>query len=214
MGLPGKLAFRLMFAIAVAFSANFACALPFTFSGSLNDPGNANLFGSDLGAPSFDESVQPIANNVAIYTFNLSAPLALSFASYGYAAGGIDPYFTLFLGTGSGATFLASNYDNAFLGSGGDFTLIVSLAAGDYTVAIGAFANMSFAENLGTGTLGDGFVQLGFGDLGNFGYRLVADAATSPPLPEPPTPALLAAAGLAMVWLRRPRRELAHSAYR
>ena len=30
-----------------------------------------------------------------------------------------------------------------------------------YRIALGAFANMSFAENLGSGVLGDGFVGLG-----------------------------------------------------
>ena len=29
------------------------------------------------------------------------------------------------------------------------------LTSGLYTIALGAFANMSFAENLGTGTLGN-----------------------------------------------------------
>ncbi|MBZ5636828.1 MAG: DVUA0089 family protein [Acidobacteriia bacterium] len=32
-----------------------------------------------------------------------------------------------------------------------------TLAAGDYRIAISAFENLSFAENLGSGTLADGF---------------------------------------------------------
>ncbi len=120
MSVLGNLTASLL--VAIALGASSAYALPITFSGSLDDSANPNLFGSDLGIPSFDDSVEPIANNVAIYTFNLSTPQTVSFTSYGYADGGIDPYFTLFMGIGNGATFLASNFDNAFLGSGGDFT--------------------------------------------------------------------------------------------
>ena len=37
----------------------------------------------------------------------------------------------------------------------------VTLTSGLYTIALGAFANMSFAENLGTGTFGNRFIGLG-----------------------------------------------------
>jgi hypothetical protein len=194
---------RLSLILLLLAFASCASAFPITFSGSIADPGNANLFGSDLGAPSFDDS----SNNVAIYTFNVPTLQAISFTSDGYADGGFDPYFSLFSGSGTVATFLASNFDNAFFGPGGDFVEIVTLPAGDYTVAISVFANMSFAENLGTGTLADGFIGLGFGDLGDGGYRIVAaEASPPPPLPEPPTPALLAGAALAVTFLRRLKR--------
>ncbi|MBL0086632.1 MAG: DVUA0089 family protein [Ideonella sp.] len=76
---------------------------------------------------------------------------SVGFTSTGYSAGGIDPYFTLFRGIYSAtATFVASNYIHA-LALGGDFTQTETLSAGDYTVAIGTFENLSFAENLGSG---------------------------------------------------------------
>jgi hypothetical protein len=50
---------------------------------------------------------------------------------------------------------------------------------------MGAYANLSFAENLGVGSLGDGFIGLGQPDfLGNYYYELevvTPDAAA----PEP-----------------------------
>ena len=66
----------------------------------------------DLGAALFGDDFE-IANNVALHTFSVAAPGSFNFDSNGYDAGGIDPYFTLF-GTGPTATFLASNYDQAF----------------------------------------------------------------------------------------------------
>jgi len=74
----------------------------------------------------------------------------------------------------------------------------VALAAGAYKIALGAFANMSFAENTGAGYLADGFV--GLGDPSSFGdgsYRLVVTSA----VPEPTTWALLAM-GLVMLSAR------------
>jgi hypothetical protein len=142
-----------------------------TVSGYLNDSGNSALVGSDLGSPLFADDFE-IANNVALYFFSVPDEGAVLFVSAGVAAGGMDPYFTLFRGSGSSATFLASNYTQAFT-TGGDFSLSLALAPGNYTVAIGAFANMSIAENHGTGTLGDGFVGLGEPDsLGNYYYEV------------------------------------------
>jgi hypothetical protein len=145
-----------------------------TFGGFLNNPGNTALVGSDLGAPLFGNDFE-IANNVALYVISVPTAGTVNFRSVGFVAGGADPYFTLFRGTGSSATFVGSNYTQAF-STGGEFNLFFALTAGNYTVATGAFANMSFAENLGTGTLGDGFIGLGEPDaLGNYYYELQID---------------------------------------
>ena len=135
------------------------------------------------------------AQDVLVHPFTLSAPGIVTIQSWGYggssgapggvnakgaaiAGGGFDPYVSLFSGTGPTATFLASNDDGACPPGTiadalcGDSTIVTAvLPAGSYTLAVSAFLNMSFAENLGTGTLGDGFIG-----LGSFGTRTNAYA--------------------------------------
>ena len=189
----------LVMVLAATQTAMVARAGTFTLSGSLNDPTNTALVGSDLGAPLFDND-NDIANNVALYTFSLTTAGTVNFLSEGFALGGIDPYFTLFSGTGNAGTFVDSNYFQAFT-TGGDFDLDEALGVGDYTVAMGVFANMSFAENSGSGTLGDGFIGLGEpGSLGDYSYKLQITSA----VPEPSYTALVALGVMALlVRLRR-----------
>jgi hypothetical protein len=186
----------------VAFVATAAQAQTLSFSGRLDDAANVALHSSDLGVASF-ASAEDIANNVALYSFTLAAFGAVTISTSDGAAG-VDPYFTLFLGNDNTATFAASNYDHAFFTSGGDFTLPLTLAAGTYTIALGSFANMSFAENQG-GTLGDGFVRLGEAySVGDGYYRVDVGVASVPSIPEPATIALLAA-GLTAIAVKRRR---------
>jgi len=194
--MPARFLIPVTCALLVASAAD---ATSLTFSGFLDDPANGALRGSDpapsppLFADDFD-----IANNVAVHAFTVPIAGTVSFDSNGFAAGGADPYFTLFSGSGDGATVLGSNYDQAFT-IGGDFLLDFALAAGDYQVAMGVFANMSFAENAGAGTLADGFIGLGEPDyLGSTYYELVVTVPDKPvePVPEPST-LLLLAIGLA-----------------
>jgi hypothetical protein len=190
--------------------AGFACgpahAADVTLSGFLDDPGNAALVWSDLGPALFGDDWE-IANNVALYEFVVPLAGPVSFDSNGVAAGGVDPYFTLFAGSGTGATFLHSNYDQAFC-CGGDFLENIALGAGTYTIAMGAFANMSFAENLGVGSLGDGFVQLGVPEwLGSSYYELAISFEEAPPPVSEPAALLMSLLGLLALRLsrRRPR---------
>ena len=169
-----------------------------TFAGNLGDAGNAALVGSDLGAPGFDDE-NAIANNVALYTFATPAG-TVSIVSSGFAGGGVDPYFTLFSGSGGTATLLDSNYFQA-ISTGGDFTWTGTLAAGTYEIALGSFENLSLAENLGSGTLGDGFTGLGEpNSLHDGSYWL--DLTT--PVPEP-TGTWLMAVGVAALATRMRR---------
>lgn len=179
---------------ALALAASLAGAA--TLAGNLGDSGNAALVGSDLGAPGFGDD-DAIANNVALYTFTVTHGGTVRIVSTGFAGGGVDPYFTLFAGSGAPATFLDSNWTQA-TSTGGDFTWTGTLGAGDYEIALGAFENLSFAENLGSGTLGDGFIALGDpNSLGDGSYALVLTT----PVPEPTT-AWLLAIGLAAVGTR------------
>ena len=133
------------------------------------------------------------ANNTAAYTFSVSAVSTVTVQSYGYGgsesapggtnlagtvipSGGFDPYISVFTGAGPLATFLASNDDGSCppgtssAGLCGDPTLSLTLAPGNYTLVVEAFNNMSLAENLGSGTLGDGFTGLGNYDPSRTNY--------------------------------------------
>ena len=181
--------------MATVLCAVGAAASAQVFSGRFDDPLNAALVASNLGAAQFVDEFA-IANNLALY--DLSVPLSgmVTIASTGFASGGADPYFSLFAGWGDTATFVASNYDTAF-SSGGDFSFSTLLAAGAYQLAIGVFANLSFAENYGSGTLAEGFIGLGTpGSMGDGSYHVVVTTA----VPEP-TQWVLLCIGLVVVVL-------------
>ncbi|MFL6697833.1 MAG: DVUA0089 family protein [Vitreoscilla sp.] len=187
-------------ASALAIASTLAAAAT-TFSGSLADAGNGALVGLDLGAPSFDDD-NAIANNTALYTFTVARAGTVTIVSTGFAGGGVDPYFSLFVGSGATATFLDSNYAQA-TSTGGDFAWLGTLGVGTYEIALGVFENMSFAENMGSGTLGDGFI--GLGDPGSLGDGHYALSLTTP-VPEP-TGLWMLSLGLAALgtgaWQRR-----------
>lgn len=202
--------YRATVAAFLSLAVGTAMAAPTTYAGALDDPTNAALVGSDPApsAPSFTDDLA-IANNVAVYAFSVATNSSVQFTSLGFAKGGIDPYFTLFAGSGLAGTFLGSNYAQAF-STGGDFDLTFTLAAGDYSFAIGAFANMSFAENLGIGTLADGFVGLGEPFvLGDYTYEIVVTSTATGggggTVPEPSTTLLLVASLGGWMFARRRR---------
>jgi hypothetical protein len=153
-----------------------------TYSGNLGDAGNTALVGSDLGAPTFVDPAFDPAFNVALYSFTVSIGGAVSLVSTGFAGGGVDPYFTLFTGSGNAATFLDSNYTQAY-DTGGDFSWTGTLAAGQYEFSLGTFGNLSFAEqDPASYTLGDGFIGIpNVGSLGNGNYAVTLTT----PVPEP-----------------------------
>ena len=201
---------RHLAALGLAALGGPALAGVVTFSGSLDDNTNTALVASDLGAAQFADGLAT-ANNVALYALQTAVGGNVSIRSTGFDLGGIDPYVTLFRGTDPAtATWLESNFLQAF-SVGGDFTLAVVLAAGDYTLGIGVFANQSFAEN-GGGFLSDGFTGLGgpqyFGD-GTYALSItLPDAGT---VPEPGGAMLALTALLAAAGARRRRRTRAQT---
>ncbi len=193
------------FALTTVFLTGLGPALASTvvYSGNLANSANAALVGSGPSmSPADFTDAAAVSNNVALYTLALSTIGSVEFVSSGFAEGGVDPYFTLFSGLGAAASFVGSNYDLAFLGGGGDFDLSFTLQAGSYVLALGAFANLSFAENLGAGSLGDGFIALGQETaLGNGSYALTVitpdNGGGGGSMPEPASAFLVIGALLA-----------------
>ncbi len=164
-------------------------------------------------------------NDVLLYQFEVPVVSDLLFQSYGFGggtnaagtvipSGGFDPYLSIFAGTGPSATFLASNDDGTCPPghpdpSCSDPTLsLLAQPAGWYTLALTVFDNFSFAENFGSGTLGDGFIGLGdyFNQAANefrtpnFALDVSSSAGF---VPEPGTIFLSAAAAAVLIQLRR-----------
>jgi IPTL-CTERM motif len=147
------------------FGSSLASAAPISLQGALAlSAGAAN----DSFAYAF---VVPATSTVIIQSYGFggsgSAPGGTNLAGTVIPAGGFDPYISLFTGAGPSATFLASNDDGSCPpgalsgGSCRDSGLSLALGPGTYTLVVTAFDNMSLAENLGTGTLGDAFTGLG-----------------------------------------------------
>lgn len=172
-------------------------------------------------------------NAVFLVEFELAAAAALDIQTWGYGgsggapggtsasgavvlAGGFDPYVSLFSGTGAGAIFLASNDDGVCpVGTlspwCADSTLhLATMPAGHYTLALTLPFNYSYAENLGSGTLGDGFIGLdtGFSDGACDGVcsnAFAFDIVSASLVPEPSSLPLVLVGGLAVWWRVRRR---------
>ena len=189
-----------------------------TVSGYFNDAANPALAASDgyldLRAARFGDDDE-IARNVALYELTVTTAGLLSFDSAGWAAGGAEPYFTLFEGSGVMATFLDSNYFDPNI----DFSLTRALPAGTYMLALGVWMNMSFAENNpdAVPSLGDGFTALGDPTrLGTYYYELAVSSddgifedpvpsgdLRNTPAPEPSGLLLMAVGALGVLARRR-----------
>ena len=129
------------------------------------------------------------------------------------AEGGLEPYLSLFDGAGG---FLASTYlgttcpagANTNSVSGQCYDVLLDggvLAAGSYEIALSAYANMSYAENLSSGTLADGFTGLGNlapGEDLNYAFDVTLTPTTMTPTPEPLPLGLVGFSGVAGVVTR------------
>lgn len=194
-----------LMAMAASLATTPAQASSQSFTGSLAaaDPNDVKLIQFTLA------SAATFTAQTWSFGGSGNAPGGTNAAGAVIAAGGFDTYLSLFSGFGPGALFLASN-DDGLCPPGtpsptcADSTLhLVSLAAGDYTLALSTFGNFSFAENLGVGTLGDGFI--GFGDFDGRSALFAVDINTAfaTALPEPTTLTLLALGIVSLVLMRR-----------
>lgn len=130
-------------------------------------------------------------------------------------AGGFAPYLSVFSGIGPSATFLVSAYTGASVCPHAtpdpvcqDPELrVTALPAGGYTLAVTFYGNISFAENDGSGTLGDGFTGFvaDYYDSGSGQVRTSAFAidVSSAAINEPGGPALLLGSFVPLAAARR-----------
>jgi hypothetical protein len=126
--------------------------------------------------------------------------------------GGFEPYLSLFDATGN---FIASTFfgttcpvganTNTLSGDCFDVSLDGgTLTPGDYQISISAFENLSSAENLGTGTLSDGFTGLGnlaAGEDLDFAFDVILTSTSQ--VPEPGFVIPLAGFLLGLVWVKK-----------
>jgi hypothetical protein len=165
-----------------------------------------------------------------LYGFDVTTAASMQAITYSYGggtsltgatvlAGGFSPYLSLFDATGdfSASTFGGTDCPpgaNTFSGSCDDVLLDGGvLSPGHYEIALTAFKNMSFAENLGTGTLADGFVGLGNFDGNTLNYAfdvILSDQVAT--TPEPAGLGIAEGSGLLLLVIyrrvrRRPSRE-------
>jgi hypothetical protein len=157
-------------------------------------------------------------NDLFQVQINLQALSPIRVQSFGYGgrtnaagalipAGGFDTYVSIFNGWGPAATFLGSN-DDGCLGCPDSAITTSPLTVGNYTVVLSVFDNFSFAENLGTGTLGDGFIGLGSyfsgGSFRTSDYAIDIEFAT--PVPEPRAGAVVLLGIIAIIARKRKER--------
>lgn len=215
--LDGSMKMKRRFLLALIFVviSPLARAGGISFVGAL-DHGNPN----DVFLASFSLAA---AGTVTIRTWSfggtVDAPGGVNLSGRVITAGGFDPYVSIFAGTGPSATFLASN-DDGLCPPGhaapvcADSTLVSGLlATGTYTLALTLPFNYSFAENTGSGSLGDGFIALdsSFNDgacatICSNAYAV--DISSAALVPEPSSSLLLSAGGLMLYLFVRRRSRL------
>ncbi|MBZ5624983.1 MAG: DVUA0089 family protein [Acidobacteriia bacterium] len=200
-----------------------------SLSGDLRSTANVTTCGASctLGPGNSDGDYAQWA--VFVVSFNIPTPETVQIVTFSYGGGangtgtlisqgGLEPYLSLFDAVGS---FLASTYfgitcpsvANTNSSSGQCYDVLLdagSLPAGSYQVAISAYANMSLAENAGTGTLGDGFTGLGNlfpGEDLHYAFDIDLGAASPlAPAPEPDAFGLVAVAAVAFLGIKKGKR--------
>jgi hypothetical protein len=193
-----------LLAVATALAAQAATGLSLSYQGLL-DPDNPNA----VALIEFETSGSA---SLLIQTWSFGG--GVNAAGAVIAAGGFDPYASLFAGWGATASFVDSNDDGACppgtaSPACADSTLArAALPAGRYTLALGLPGNFSFAENQGNGSLGDGFIGLAasWSDgacAGTCSSRYAADISSAALVPEPGAAGLLGLGLIGLLALRR-----------
>jgi hypothetical protein len=218
--------------LTIATLAGFASLSPRMAASSIFFSGNLKTdatFTDCQGAPctlTTDTDYATFAAVVDSFTVTSASTMTAITYSYGggtsvtgtvVAAGGLEPYLSLFDGNGiflastffgttcpAGANTLSNHHcDDVSLDGG-------TLPAGTYYIALSAFANSSYAENSGVGTLWDGFSGLGnlqTDENLNYAFDVILTPnSVSPPPPTVPEPNYVLLMGIALAapfFLRR-----------
>ena len=214
-------AHHLLIIAAVGFCSAQADSI--SFVGNLRTDANVISCGAGctLGASNIDADYAQWA--AVVDSFTVSTASDMQAFTFGYGGGvngagtvipqgGFEPYLSLFDSSGDflASTFLGTTCPpgaNTNSDSGQCFDVSLdggTLAAGTYQIAITAFENMSFAENLGSGTLADGFTGLGnlvSGEDLHYAFDVVLSPATE--VPEPSAGWLLGGVLLTAAGIRR-----------
>lgn len=196
---------RLFFFISLWTSCVSALAAPISYMGTLVDPNAVAIieFTQARAAPFLVQSWG--------YGGTAAAPGGTNAASAIINPGGFDAYASLFQGWGNSATFLASNDDGpcppgTLSPECRDPQLTIAfLIPGNYTLVISQWDNFSFAENYGSGTLGDGFIGLA-ADFEGRTANWAVDVSFA--VPEPAPFALVGIGFAGLVLIRRKRTNL------
>jgi hypothetical protein len=213
----------LLIFFTTAVLASPAVASSISYIGNLRTDATVTSCGSGctLGAGDSDFDYAQFAAVVENFSVTSTSTMTAITFSYGggvngngvtIAQGGFEPYVSLFDSSGD---FLASTYYGTTCPPGANTNTVSGqcydvgldggvLTPGSYQIAITDFENMSFAENLGTGTLADGFIGLGDlqdGEDLNFAFD-VDLTPTTPPPPAVPEPGTLSLFGLGLLGIR------------
>ena len=200
-----------------------AGAATLSFTGDLRTDATVTSCGSGctLGPSNTDAEYAQYA--AVVRTFNVAAPSGMTAITFSYGGGtngagslipqgGLEPYLSLF---DSGGNVLASTYFGTTCppgaltnsGSGQCYDVLLDggqLATGDYQIVLSAYLNQSFAENLGVGTLADGFTGLGnlaAGEDLHYAFDVVLTSTTT--VPEASSLSLLVLGGLIFCGITR-----------
>jgi hypothetical protein len=212
--------FRVFKLALLAISAVAAHAGVISFVGNLRTDANFTACGDlcTLGAGNTDGDYAQWAAFSANFAVPVTSTMTGISFSYGggtngngalIAQNGFEPYLSLFDGSGN---FLASTFFGTTCPVGANtntdtqqcFDVLLDggvLGTGNYSIAITAFENLSFAENTGSGTLADGFTGLGNlapGEDLHYAFDVILAPTTTSPVPEPGSDVLLS--GACLVW--------------
>jgi len=222
-----RLAPTLLALATLASAAPRMAASTIFFSGNLRTDATVTSCGAGCTLDNSNSDFDYAQFAAVVDSFTVTSTTMMSAVSYSFgggtsrsghtvAAGGLEPYLSLFDSSGN---FLASTYfgitcpdgASSYDGHCYDVALIGgTLSPGTYYIALTAYANMSFAENYGAGNLSDGFTGLGNLALDEdlhyaFDVILPSNSTPPPPIPEPNYVFLAGLALVAPFFLRRMR---------